>query len=806
MDWRVGEEVAKMTITSVASNLSRHISPFEPVRLLGSSPMKPTDETGKFYVAPVFAAERTETVVLISFDAAKYPLEEHCRYAVHSDSHRPYTFPHFAFRQRPPGSRVGPWPGWRGIPPMPSARLKAGEKEYELQFQFWGDELNRHILRAVAKLRQFSSDSIVVTVADPRLVPLEAEFYAVQTLSLTRFEFDIPPGTLHHHPRLLIAADDLSALNQDQSVARSEALRRIREFIPKWDRSLVVTPESKIPDGPESLTPEDRVLIGAFLALIEPSSENIERGIKSLLDYCALTQHPGYAPLTIDTQSGETLFLLSVGYDWLFSHLNTDDEQRIRKRLWEIADICWNHLGYEREDYAQAHYLGCGMGLLAFSLLFQERHPRTREWSHHLAGVCKHVLTVLPQDGFFPHGINLWIYEFGFLLRWLELLRSAGGPDLWPDTTALGNASLFRAAATSPDGMCGVTFGDPQFRVGGDCWCHYLIAARTGAGEARWLGDFLRDLPVSGVDFRNAPARRRVYEYLWFPRHVEPAPLEDGTFAFRDGTQAFVKSAESLFTFRSGPPLGKHRYDAGILGGYGHSDPCNGSFLLHHNGTLLLAGPGPVYRRDTSLQNVITINGQGQIGDSAVWMPDFLPPAFHAPKADTRTSGGSFAATVDLACAYFPHLGVQSLRRSILVKPGCFILGADVVKLAHKSSIEWNLHTCGEFRQIGGGPGLRFTIGVGSGTTMVLASSRANAVTWKTGLTEFVPAYPNSGERDKFLQISCEAERAVIIWCICLAGPPPDLELSADNHSSWTFSDGTEAAFDGTWISLRGTS
>jgi len=73
-------------------------------------------------------------------------------------------------------------------------------------------------------------------------------------------------------------------------------------------------------------------------------------------------------------------------------------------------------------------------------------------------------------------------------------------------------------------------------------------------------------------------------------------------------------------------------------------------------------------------------------------------------------------------------------------------------------------------------------------------------------LTEFVPAYPNSGERDRFLRISFYADKAVIIWCICLAASPPDLKFSVDNLASWIFSDGTAANFDGTWISMRGKS
>lgn len=779
----------------------QHAPPDDPVRPLGTSSLKQEGQSGTRYSAPVIAERDSETVVLISFDSSHYPLENHCCFAVHIHSNAAYTYPNFDFRRQPPGIRVGPWPGWRGIPPMPSATVSVGDVTTALQFQFWGDEFDRQVLRAVAKFKTLSSKQIIVEIADKRLVPLKADFFAVHGPKPEPFAFNLDAGTLSRHPRLLIDESDLISL-RSKIDSRNVFVKRIQEFVPRWDQSLTVTPESKIPAGSESLTPEDRLLIGAFLAVLEPS-DHAERGIKSLLDYCTLTEQPGFAPLTIDTQSGETLFLLCVGYDWLFPLLSADQEQRVRKRLWEIADICWNHLGYERDDYAQAHYLGCGLGLLAFSLLFWDTHPRAREWGQHLAGVLIYVLSVLPEDGFFPHGINLWIYEFGFLLRWLELLRSGGGPDLWPKNPSISNATAFRAAATSPDGLYGITFGDPQFRVGGDAWCHYLIAARTASREARWLGDHLRDLPVEGVDFRHAPARRRVYEFLWFPEGVEPQQTPEGISVFPDGGQVFARSSDSLLTFRSGPPLGRNRYRSGIIGGYGHSDPCNGSFLMYERGSQVITGPGPVYRRDTSLQNCITIDGKGQIGDSTVWMPDVIPSLFHAPAAEFKAEGKMLAVSVDLVNAYLPHLGVRTHRRSVFVDPGRFVLGTDALALVQSANIEWNLHTVGTFVKVEEGQIHRFDIETGSEPWTLQIASSSDALTSETGLSEFVPAYPNSGVRDRFLRIGCRSDRVVFHWCLCRIGDIPILYQQKDKRATWVFPNGTEVFSDGERISLR---
>jgi hypothetical protein len=681
---------------------------------------------------------------------------------------------------------------------MPPAQVIAGGKEVQLQFDFWGDELERKLVRAIAQIRLSPGERFSVRSSDRRLVPLGAELYVLCCPVPSSLDLAIPVGAGSRHPRLLLGEEDVRALRSRSSPLRRRILGRLHDFKAVWDATLAPTPESKIPPGPEKLAPEDRLLVGAYLSLLEKTQKDVRRGVEALIEYVRLTQHSDFEPLAIDTQSGEVLFLLSVGFDWLYADL--DDEQRalIRRRLWELADVCWGYLGYGRRDYAQAHYLGCALGLIAFSLLFPDEHPRAREWGGHCAGVLKLVLSLLPPDGFYAHGVNLWIYEFGFLLRWLELFRTAGGLDLWPDGGVLRCASGFRDAATSPDGLCGLAFGDPQYRVGGDSWCHYLIAARTGSGEARGLGDRLLELPVEGVDFRSAPARRRIYEHLWFPEDVHPVELREGLRSFPDGAQFFVRTSGTLFTFRSGPPMGAHRYAAGLTGGYGHSDPCNGSFLYYAGGSLAIAGPGPVYRRDTALHNVITINGQGQIGDSAVWAPGFIPPSALAPRADVNVAGKTVTATVDSAPCYLPHLGVRLMRRSMLIDAGRCIVGADVVELLSDASIEWNLHSWLDFALIEAKAMLAFRIGGAGGNRLYCRVPPDTQ--WESGLSEFVPAYPNNGTRDKFIRLICRGKAARFFWCITCGEDREPQILARDAQVSWQFGDGTEMTFDGITI------
>jgi hypothetical protein len=73
-------------------------------------------------------------------------------------------------------------------------------------------------------------------------------------------------------------------------------------------------------------------------------------------------------------------------------------------------------------------------------------HHEAAAWAAELRGAFARVLAMLPAAGFFPHGINLWIYEHGFLHRWLELFRQCTGEDLWNTTPYFAAAARFRAA------------------------------------------------------------------------------------------------------------------------------------------------------------------------------------------------------------------------------------------------------------------------------------------------------------------------------------------------------------------------
>lgn len=698
------------------------------------------------------------------FDATDYPLSQHQCYMRPRD-HKNLTeksrlrFVEMNFVSEPPGMPVGPWPGWRGIPEMPGVAVNISDKLFQGRFNFWGDEFETGQLRNIVlvQIENPGVHAVRLNFSDFRLKPLSVEIYAAAGPMIQPKPVNLRPELLNRFPRLLFSANDLPELRTRQPTTHARIWREIENLLANRDLDFALTPESKTLPGPERLNAPDLAVLTAFHALLEPAAESISQATAAFGRLLEKALSPDYEPMRIDTQSGECLFSLCVAFDWLAATWPDDQRRICQKKLFAVADRVWQHLGYEREDFAQAHFLGCSHGLLAFSFLFWEEHPRAREWAAWLHGVFSAVISFFPADGFYPHGINLWIYEHIFLLRYLELFRHCAGIDFWQATDYWQNSSRFRAATLSPDGNRAITFGDPQYRVTGDAWMHYLIAARTGSTAAQSLGRTLANHPTDGVDFRSVTPRRRVWEYLFFDPTIPAKPEPTEKLYFPDGGQVFWRNRrneqETLVTIRAGAPLGKTRYRWGEWSGFGHSDPGNGSFLISKGDWFCASGPGPVYRRDTRLHNTVTFDGYGQIGDGQVWAPEFVPASRFATVLQETTGPDFHAIEMDLQPVYLDFLGVKKFTRRIFGTQAGEVTIEDRIELLKPRRIEWNFHTFSEIKLIQSGEGLAFQI-FNDSNTAVLRFLNPSPLEWESGLTEFVPAYPNSSERDRFLRIS----------------------------------------------------
>ena len=687
-------------------------------------------------------------------------LERFFRYArLKPDAELP-TFLNTEYALKPPGTRVGPWPGWRGIPDLPVLHLHTGTQTVPGKYYFLGDEEVVGELRVMFACEQGLVGPVTLTIPDPLLRPIRAQVVDNLPALAPAQPVELRKELHGVHPRLVVDAKQEAGLRKSIRRARAPHWRRLQKLVKdSWTLPYRTTPEGKVLPGPERLTGADRTLISAGMALLRPTKANTTRAKKTFLAYLRETARPEFEPLGIDTQSGEVLYVLCVAYDWLHDGMTSVERSRAEGRLFEIAVICRRHLDPARRDYAQAHYLGCGMGMLAFAFLFWDECPEAKVWAGELRGAFTRVLAMLPPDGFFPHGINLWIYEYGFLLRWLELFRHCTGENLWRESPHFAGASRFRAAATSPDARQGITFGDPQYRVTGDSWCHLLIGQRTGEPVAQAMGEALLNQRPEGTDHRHAPPRRRVYELLWHEPKRSTQVLTDGVENFRDGGQVFVRRGDTLVTVRSGAPLGRQRRAAGEVGGYGHSDPCNGAVLVWRGGTFVGSGPGPLYRRDTALHNLVTIGGRGQIGDSCVWYPDFLEEGLIPPEPVVRKRGGAVHVRCELALAYLPHLGVLRHTRSVTVAADGTLRGEDFIELSGPEEITWHWHS----RAMVTAQGSAFILR-GRGCRMRLTVEPENGTQVRVKPETFVAAYPHEGMVGAEITVTRLATQTVFQW------------------------------------------
>ncbi len=701
--------------------------------------------------------------VEIRFGLNDYPLSRHFCYMKTEDEaldSRIRRFHDLTFSLQPPGKMVGPWPGWRGIPEMPRVELVIDDDITSARYNFWGDEYEEKQIRTIAyvDLRTHAS-TLLLRWQDARLKPLHVRFIPCPAKKVR--PLDLEGYNRRDHPRLLF--DESSVKRWRQQHKNPKTWLTIKDLWKNRDSPFRLSAQSKILSTKECLAIQDRAVLGAFAALLQQDEATVQRAKQTMRDFINTALSPDFEPMQIDTQAGDCLYLLCLCYDWLYSFFTLEEREKHKAQLFRMARRVRDFLGYERTDYAQAHYLGCSHGLLAFGILFYHDHKQAFEWVAYLRGVFRQVMKMLPNDGFYPHGINLWIYEHTFLLRYAELLHLHTADRFWRHPY-WQQASLFRHVSTFAQGKYGLTFGDPQYRTGGDAWMHYLIAARTKSHSAQALAENLADQPVNGIDYRNAPPRRRIWEYLYRDDKIDAKPLTERVYYFKDGQQLFWRTPNMVITSRAGPPLGHRRYRAGEWSGYGHSDPAQGSFMIGYDKKLMINGAGPVYRRDTVLHNTITIDGRGQIGDSLPWAPEYIPETRFAQITGLHRYKYYDSIEMNLKPAYLDFLKITTLKRKLYFVRQCQLVIHDRIVLEKTGEIQWNLHTYANIEQIE-----RFHFKLFDGDRELhLYALLPEKQDYQSGLSDFVPAYPHDGLRDRFMRFCFSGKACEFLFVINL--------------------------------------
>jgi len=697
--------------------------------------------------------------IRFSFKMGKNFLDKFYLYAQHKGGGKKYSFPNFTLSKEPAGIRFGPWPGWRFVPAMPELKLTASEKEYKVKFYFTGDEENSCIINAYSECDLSQENELSLNVGSLPLELISTEIYDAKNITLAQNKISIKEDNISYRPRLLFNPVDLLVL---KIRGNSICWDNIEKLFDNWTLTWKTNPEVRTLAGRERLNILDKILLSSFHALMTSDKRSVKKAKKTLKEFISISSQPDYEPLLIDTQTGSCLFYMCLVYDWIEYFLNEEEKREFKKHIDTAKNKLLKFLTPDRKDYAQAHFLGCISGLLAYSIVFYHEEKESKEYIDFIANAFTTAMEMLPDDGSYPHGINLWIYEYTFLIRITEMLDRFTNINFWERKSFWKNSSKFREISLSPDKLHGITFGDPQFRVAGDAWIHFLISKRLNNYDIRNFAIDLMDIESSGVDHRSVMPSRRIFEFIYGDdQKTETATQFDSVKYFQDTGQIFINKNDFLFTVKCGAPLGKKRHEQGEWSGYGHSDPCNGAFLVYYKNSFVFTGPESSYKRNTEFQNTITINGSGQIGDKMVWSPDFNLSRNFPENTGFRQSNRFCLIDMNLTPAYNDSIQAEGIRRELLVFDSGVILGCDVIELKNSNDIEWNIHSYSRIRKLKGNDFLIKDKLVKA--NIIFLNGFDN---FQTGLTPFVPGYPNSGRRDYFLKITKHGYNAQFIYLL----------------------------------------
>ena len=209
-----------------------------------------------------------------SFDFKDYPLDRHLCYMQHKDGIplddlADLRFSEMKFTKNPPGIKVGPWPGWRGIPEMPKITIEIGELTFKGRHNFWGDEFETGMVRAfvLASIPDLKISEMKLSWSDIRLSPISLSIYRSNKIRPKPIPVQLRRELYSTHPRLLLSASDLQSLRKKKSQSCQKIWDEIEALLNNWEIPFEITPESKLLPGAERLHEYDRAVIAAFHAL-----------------------------------------------------------------------------------------------------------------------------------------------------------------------------------------------------------------------------------------------------------------------------------------------------------------------------------------------------------------------------------------------------------------------------------------------------------------------------------------------------------------------------------------------------------
>lgn len=405
-----------------------------------------------------------------------------------------------------------------------------------------------------------------------------------------------------------------------------------------------------------------------------------------------------------DLDAGWLLHGLSLAYSWAGEAIPAGERTALRDKLALQGTRLYDFAvdtegGWWSSSYWQNHNWICYAGLATAGYVLAGEIPEARAWTERAKENFSTVLTKLSDDGSNNEGVVYWRYGVPWLVSYLDVLKQTEGIDWFATSSYLRETFWYRLYQSAPDFERIVDHGDCHDRRSGHpVALYYKLAAEYRIPQAQWLANkvatefFWREAYESGV--RPGVRAEAYQELLWFDPTAPtggPEELPSSRF-FPDlglvvGRTSWDTDA-TLVSFKASPGGGHKAWDeshriAGETGwttlNAGHHHPDAGSFVLIGHHSYLALDEGYSSRKRTEHHNSVLVDGHGFVNEDRYHVFENLPSDYQARIVTTTLGAGWTHAVSETGAMYDRSLGVQKVRRHLVLSPhGALIVVDDL--------------------------------------------------------------------------------------------------------------------------------
>jgi len=527
------------------------------------------------------------------------------------------------------------------------------------------------------------------------------------------YHFDAVPEALNSlkdtHPRLYMTAKSQKMLKAKMTSVPYSAL--LAKLITEADKAVLSGPPAFKPGTNNSDEQLWQRNVGnaipelAMAYCITGNSKYLNSAKEFMLVSASYPTWGAQRLDNTDLATGHQLFGIALGYDWLYSELDTTSRDSIRKCLvrrgQRMFDLLINDKVWWHNSYLQNHQYVNMTGMVAAGLALYGGSEDVDGWILLPLETFRKSISFLPPDGANHEGIPYWEYAIEYLMKFMDLSKQLLGEDFFAGNTFFRETSNFRIYGMIPKDYWSVSnsrlmsLGDsPRTDWYGPDYLLRKLASEYNDGYAQWLANALDKSGYSspGALFLNL---------LWINPEVKPQPPTALPLSkhFDDLDIVYMRSGwdgkESLSLFKCGPYIG-HSSTAAFSydPGGGHVHPDVNTFQIFSHGDWLISDEGYAFKR-TIYQNTLIINGTGQLGEGEMWFKvGRLAGSANQPRIVYSKTSDDYNYFVGDATPVYPVASKLKYfyRHFLYLKPDCWIV-ADEVAADSTSLFEFYFHS-----------------------------------------------------------------------------------------------------------------